>query len=917
MSKNAARRLRSASPRIGFDAVISLYGTLEDFPELAWTRKTDCIWEEIETPPGSGTYDWTEMDAAYQEAQAGGYGIVFVLKTGNASGVVDDACYDAVVASHQSVYTRLYSCPIVSAYETAWKNFVRAVIRRFGFGTTEIAVQIETYSGDRQRWNYDLETEGEQAADNYITALRLAYEAKTAEGWTGDIILTGLIEMDRVQICTITPDGESCQTPGEQRNRSLTARLMQYPDYFDAIDFHYLGYTYFMPYSLPMAVAWLRAEAKKNDWNLEDKKLFVLEWVPSFLTNLTQANAVPAVPQYFPYEQDFVAAPYLGDPIAYSYDVEGNVVQVPDGEEPCSFSGDYTGIDDRVFAIAVDQAGVDASPQQFYYTDDYQFDGPAGGQTTWSGPEDITLDPFLIGDGIYVTFNPSGRLVVRPARINEPVACGVQAHTQGAPDSEAIFAAIHLYANLDRAELPPPDGTNADPKYRMWFEQEEAICFIKDLCIMWSLGVERTIHTNFSNYFPEITGPTDLNFRWHGMVRFYDYLLETPTFIKKPSWYCLQMLVDHVLGFAKCEGYHFDDGVVGYKFTFPEEDERDPVYIAWALVSGVPNYRYSATPETLQVKQVDLAFAEILGEEFAYCYTIVTALDEDDQPVAPVTLLEGSATIEVGLMPMIVVPFSVVEPDPGPEPGDDSFLLQDNFVGGIAEWWTSYALGNYDQSPRETPDSSESLSFVDAAWGGGAKAAQFTLVADDYVYRGDRLSDKERAELIWTPTPTAVQIGDLAYYEWSVYIPTDYIWNSDTAPAGSFQIMGQWHDNGAGLGYEPPVAVRYFQTTGGQSSFRFFYGLNEIGETRQQFTHNINRGQKYVLRFHFLWSNADDGSLGVYVDDVLVHTFTGKNVYPSQGENPNVFRWGIYRGQVQTQTNVFQMGELSISSDPL
>lgn len=914
MSKASAPAVRAVATEIGFSDVLPAYGILDDFPMLSWTRKTDCVWEEIETPPGSGTYDWAEMDEEYAAAAQNGYGIVFVLKTGNENGVVDQACHDAVVASHQSVYTRLYSCPILSTYETHWKNFVRAAIRRFGFGPVAVGIQIETDSGDKQRWNYDLESEGEQAATSYLTILRLAYEAKTAERWTGDIILTGLIDLDRAQVCTNDPASPRCNTPAETRNRAFTSAILASPDNFDAIDIHYAGYTYFMPYSLPMALAWLTGEAKRNGWDLREKKLFMLEWVPSFVANLPDANAVEAVAQYFPYEEDFVASPYLDDPIVI--DADG----VPQENEPapCSFHGDYDGVNEKVVGVAVRQAGVDSVPQQFYYTTRYLGDGIDGGLTTWSGPENITIEPFLIGNGVYVQWQTrlSGRLNPKPIPvfIPAPVGCGALAHP---PDPDAaVLAALHLYANLDFAELPPPDGTNADSKYRRWFEQEESIAFVKDFCIARSLGIERFIHVNFADYFPRLYPVAGLALRWHGMIRLYDYLLDTPTFIRKPSWYCLQTLVDDVIGFEKVEGFTFDAGVVAYKFTFPNSDGRDPVYIAWARVDGVPNYRYSATPEVLEVLPIAVAFADFLGEEFASCFTFVTALDEDDEPIVPVTLLAGTETIDVGLIPILIKPFTNPPVEVGPAPGDDSFLLQDNFNGGIASWWTGYALGHYDQNPRETPASSDSLAFVDAAWGGGAKAAQFTVVPGDYVYRGDLLSTKERAELIWTPTPAAVHIGDLAYYEWSVYIPSAYSYNSDVG-GGIFQIMGQWHDNGAGLGYQPPVNVTYQQTAGGQSRFHFLYGLNEIGQTRQSFDHNINRGQKYVLRFHFRWATDATGYLEVYVDDVLVKTFTGANVYPSQGENPNVFRLGIYRGQNQLANSVFQIGELSISSDPL
>jgi len=55
-------------------------------------RATAVLWASVETPPGSGVFDWSGLDGMVQAAQAAGMSGVVELKSGNGSAFSDPVC---------------------------------------------------------------------------------------------------------------------------------------------------------------------------------------------------------------------------------------------------------------------------------------------------------------------------------------------------------------------------------------------------------------------------------------------------------------------------------------------------------------------------------------------------------------------------------------------------------------------------------------------------------------------------------------------------------------------------------------------------------------------------------------------------------------------------------------------------------
>lgn len=235
--------------------------------------------------------------------------------------------------------------------------------------------------------------------------------------------------------------------------------------------------------------------------------------------------------------------------------------------------------------------------------------------------------------------------------------------------------------------------------------------------------------------------------------------------------------------------------------------------------------------------------------------------------------------------------------------GDPFFV--ENFDTAISNGWT-----DYDLVGSETPDASTNFAYTAAPWGGGDTALEVTIHANDTP--SGTPATRDRAELARSPSVLELPHGTPFWAGWDLWIPTDYDYNSST-PAGQFQLIGQWHDNELGLGYEPPIEVAYRQASGTDSSLRIGYGLDAPFGTEVNVTADISRGVRNRLKFHIKESLDSDGYAHVYLNGTLIGSATGPNIYPAQGAVANKFRLGCYRGDDQLQTNTFYLGNLRMS----
>src|SRR5512139_1949239 len=53
---------------------------LSGLSNARWGRATTVLWAQLERPPGSGTYDWRNLDSQVKLAQKVGMNAVLVLK---------------------------------------------------------------------------------------------------------------------------------------------------------------------------------------------------------------------------------------------------------------------------------------------------------------------------------------------------------------------------------------------------------------------------------------------------------------------------------------------------------------------------------------------------------------------------------------------------------------------------------------------------------------------------------------------------------------------------------------------------------------------------------------------------------------------------------------------------------------------
>lgn len=277
-----------------------------------WGRVTANVWSDIERPPGSGSYSWTDLDGRVSNAQASGFSLVLVLKTGNGAAWSDPDCFrrvDAAPASEFPSGRALASCPVQPNMESAWSRLVAEVVERYdGDGTRDmpglnrsirVDVEVENEAANPQLWDYGT-ADRVAAADRYLRLLDLSYNAKQSADPQTQLILAGLYQPNLIARCDAQPSAAGCSA-GVQQNVAFSKRVLGRPDLFDAVDMHFFVYYHFEPSYIDSGFQWLVAQMQQRGYS---RPIYALEWTGSSLLHITEGYT-DAFARYFPYSSSF------------------------------------------------------------------------------------------------------------------------------------------------------------------------------------------------------------------------------------------------------------------------------------------------------------------------------------------------------------------------------------------------------------------------------------------------------------------------------------------------------------------------------------------------------------------------------------------------------------------------------------
>jgi hypothetical protein len=290
-----------------------------------WGRETEVLWSKVETPPGSGSYNWNALDTAITTAQMYGISGVLVLKTGNGQAFSEPACFQAIEAAVAAgtippEERRHYSCPITAASESAWRRMVGELIERYDgdgdrdmpglTGNVRVDIEVENEAADPQYWDYGV-ADGTAAADSYLRLLELSYQAKQAADSRTQVILSGLVHPHRLARCDVA--GASCSA-FYVRNLAFTKRILSRPDLFDAIDVHFFDYYHFDPRYIDDGYHWVADQMAQHGYR---RPIFSLEWTGTIMLAIQLDGHQNEFLHYFPYAADFAtvdafSAMYMG-----------------------------------------------------------------------------------------------------------------------------------------------------------------------------------------------------------------------------------------------------------------------------------------------------------------------------------------------------------------------------------------------------------------------------------------------------------------------------------------------------------------------------------------------------------------------------------------------------------------------------
>ena len=312
----SAPAARHAPPPAGvswgfFDYTTDLVAGLKN-ARLA--RATAVLWASVETPPGSGVFDWSGLDGMVQAAQAAGMSGVVELKSGNGSAFSDPVCFDRVRSAPEEAFPNgraLASCPVKPEMEAAWSAMVKAVAERYdgdgnadmpGWnGTVRFDIQVENEAANWELWDFG-EEDRTLAADHYLRLLELAYKAKRAVAPGMQVILAGLMHPNLLARCDAQPGLPECGVATIWQNLIFTKRILTRPNLFDAVDVHVFAYYHFEPTYIDEGFQWVAAQMQQNGYQ---RPLYCLEWTGSSMLHVSTEGYADEFTAYFPYSDDF------------------------------------------------------------------------------------------------------------------------------------------------------------------------------------------------------------------------------------------------------------------------------------------------------------------------------------------------------------------------------------------------------------------------------------------------------------------------------------------------------------------------------------------------------------------------------------------------------------------------------------
>jgi hypothetical protein len=277
-------------------------------------RATGILWSAVERPPGSGTFDWGDLDARVRNAQAAGFSGVLVLKAGNGSAFSDPACFQRVQSAPDEAFSNgraLSSCPIRPEMEGAWGRMVGALVERYDAdgrddmdgltGSARVDVQVENEAANSELWDFG-ETDRVAAADRYLRLLELSYQAKQTANPGTQVILAGLVQPNLLARCDGQPGAPGCGALNVQRNLAFTRRILAQPALFDAVDVHVFVYYHFEPDYIDAGMEWVRGQMQQLGYQ---RPIDVLEWTGAMMLHVASEGHLDEFAGYFPYSGDF------------------------------------------------------------------------------------------------------------------------------------------------------------------------------------------------------------------------------------------------------------------------------------------------------------------------------------------------------------------------------------------------------------------------------------------------------------------------------------------------------------------------------------------------------------------------------------------------------------------------------------
>jgi hypothetical protein len=276
-------------------------------------RATGILWAGIERPPGSGSYDWADLDARVRNAQSAGFSGVLVLKAGNGSAFSDPACFQRVQAAPDDAFSNgraLSSCPVRPEMEQAWGRMVGALVERYdgdGAGdmpslstSTRVDIQVENEAANSELWDYG-ETDRAASADRYMRLLEISHQAKQGADPGTQLILAGLIQPNLLARCD-GQGGPGCGALAVQRNLTFTKRILTRPALFDAVDVHVFVYYRFEPSYIDAGLGWVADQMRQLGY---EKPVYSLEWTGAMMLHVASEGHADAFASYFPYSGEF------------------------------------------------------------------------------------------------------------------------------------------------------------------------------------------------------------------------------------------------------------------------------------------------------------------------------------------------------------------------------------------------------------------------------------------------------------------------------------------------------------------------------------------------------------------------------------------------------------------------------------